>query len=261
VSEQPDSVELVYRNWRGEVRPRKIRPLGAYFGSTQWHPEPQWLLNAVDLEDGATKQFALKDFLGAPHLPSEPRSDVVETLEYERDQALRWVEDAHEALDSFCPPPPRVVRGINDLKSAGFEHTLFGRIEKLREMVADERESRVKHVPVTSRSDDFADLRYVVSDEERRPIAAFRDEETARDFWRPIKNSCFKTLTAAEMVAPHVPSSSCEGQKCPCGAKATRKVGEEEMWDRPIVGHNLTSYVCDEHFWWLMGPSESRKEV
>ena len=117
---------VVYRNHRGEVRTRKLYPLGTYFGATQWHPEPQWLMNAVDLEDGSTKQFALKDFLGAP-------------------------------------------------------------------------------------------------------------------------------TSTAEMVAPHVPSSSCEGQKCPCGAQATRKVGEEEMWDRPIVGHNLTSYICDEHFWWLMG--------
>lgn len=181
----PDSVELVYRNWRGEVRPRKICPLGVYFGSTQWHHEPQWLLNAVDLEDSTTKQFALKDFLGA----------------------LRGETESVRACH-FC--------------------------------------------------ENFVGLRYVVSDEERTILAAFRYEAAARDFWRPIKNSGFKTLAPTEMVAHRAPSSSCEGQKCPCGAQATRKVGEEELWDRPIVGHNLTSYVCDEHFWWLMGPSKPR---
>lgn len=116
-----ETLEVTYRNHRGEVRVRRIVPLGVYFGSTQWHPEPQWLLNAIDAETNTTKQFALKDFLGTPH----------------------------------------------------------------------------------------------------------------------------------------VPSSSCKGQKCPCGEPAARKVGEEEMWDRPIAGHNLTSYICEECFWWLMGPSRT----
>lgn len=117
MSENSDKgIELVYRNHRGEVRTRRIWPLGVYFGSTQWHPERQWLMNAIDLEDDRTvKQFALKDFLGAS-------SDQV----------------------------------------------------------------------------DLSGLRYVVYDEERSVLAAFRDEQEARVFWAPIKNSGFKTLPGGE---------------------------------------------------------------
>lgn len=122
MSENSDKgIELVYRNHRGEVRTRRIWPLGVYFGSTQWHPERQWLMNAVDLEDesGSVKQFALKDFLGTPSVsPSNPV--------------------------------------------------------------------------------DLSSLRYVVYDEERSVLAAFRDEKTARVFWAPIKNSGFKTLPRGE---------------------------------------------------------------
>lgn len=52
-----------YRNWRGEVRERRIVPRGIWFGVTHWHPEPQWLLAALDVESGETRDFALSGFL------------------------------------------------------------------------------------------------------------------------------------------------------------------------------------------------------
>lgn len=64
-AEDPGSIATVtlsYRNWRGEVSDRKIFPTGIRFGSTDWHPEPQWLLTAFDIEKGAYRDFALKDF-------------------------------------------------------------------------------------------------------------------------------------------------------------------------------------------------------
>lgn len=54
-------VVIDYTNWRGERRLRKIRPLtGMQFTKTRWHPEQQWLVQAVD-EDGTVKMFAMKD--------------------------------------------------------------------------------------------------------------------------------------------------------------------------------------------------------
>jgi hypothetical protein len=52
-----------YRNWRGEVRTRTITPLQIWYGANQWHPEPQWLIRALD-QDGHIKDFALSGFLG-----------------------------------------------------------------------------------------------------------------------------------------------------------------------------------------------------
>ncbi len=60
-----DAVQILYTNWRGETALRKIVPWTASgrapfrFGSTDWHPEPQWLLSAIDVEKDQCRDFAL----------------------------------------------------------------------------------------------------------------------------------------------------------------------------------------------------------
>lgn len=54
-------VMIEYTNWRGEKSTRKIIPEKIYFGNTEWHPHPGWLLVAFDLEKGEMRHFALKD--------------------------------------------------------------------------------------------------------------------------------------------------------------------------------------------------------
>ena len=50
-------------------------------------------------------------------------------------------------------------------------------------------------------------------------------------------------------------SESCKGEKCSvCGADATDKLGEEIQSDDPNPNrHNLTAYVCSEHFKMIVG--------
>jgi hypothetical protein len=55
-----------YRNWRGETADRKILPIRVWFGATDWHPEPQWFLRAVDVDRGVERDFALADMHGLP---------------------------------------------------------------------------------------------------------------------------------------------------------------------------------------------------
>lgn len=62
-------VTLTYTNWRGETSERTITPKRVWFGATDWHPEPQWLLTAFDEEKQADRDFALKDF-GHPAAPA-----------------------------------------------------------------------------------------------------------------------------------------------------------------------------------------------
>lgn len=54
-------VWIDYTNYRNERRVREIRPINIWYGTTQWHPEPQWLLDAEDLGSGSTRTFALQD--------------------------------------------------------------------------------------------------------------------------------------------------------------------------------------------------------
>lgn len=59
---QPDQrVTFQYTNWRGETAIRTVIPIRLMFGTTEWHPEPQWLLEALDPEKDADRLFALKD--------------------------------------------------------------------------------------------------------------------------------------------------------------------------------------------------------
>jgi predicted DNA-binding transcriptional regulator YafY len=54
-------VEIEYVNLRGEQSSRRIVPHAIHFGSSEWHPEPQWLLHAEDLRKGERRDFAMKD--------------------------------------------------------------------------------------------------------------------------------------------------------------------------------------------------------
>lgn len=52
-------------------------------------------------------------------------------------------------------------------------------------------------------------------------------------------------------------SKSCDGESChivQCAKPAFAKVGEEILHDDPAKGrHNLTAYVCEEHFRFIFG--------
>lgn len=48
-----------YTNHRGERRWRNVEPRKLYWGRTEWHPEPQWLLHAFDLDKMEDRDFAM----------------------------------------------------------------------------------------------------------------------------------------------------------------------------------------------------------
>lgn len=53
-----------YVNHRGEVAYRLVRPIRIWFGSTVWHPEPQWFLEGFDLERMETRDYAMASMVG-----------------------------------------------------------------------------------------------------------------------------------------------------------------------------------------------------
>jgi predicted DNA-binding transcriptional regulator YafY len=55
----PAFVCIDYTNYRGERSTRIIRPLSIKFMSNEWHREPQWLLEAHDLDKDAIRTFAM----------------------------------------------------------------------------------------------------------------------------------------------------------------------------------------------------------
>ena len=60
-SGQATAIEILYTNYRGETGRRKIIPSALRYGATEYHPEPQWLMDAFDLDKQAERTFALLD--------------------------------------------------------------------------------------------------------------------------------------------------------------------------------------------------------
>jgi len=54
-------IKFAYKNWRGETSTRIAIPTGLWFGSTEWHPDEQWFIKAIDVEKGEIRDFALID--------------------------------------------------------------------------------------------------------------------------------------------------------------------------------------------------------
>lgn len=55
------TVHIVYTNWKGETAERTIVPIELWYGATDYHPEEQWLLRALDIEKNDERNFAIKD--------------------------------------------------------------------------------------------------------------------------------------------------------------------------------------------------------
>ena len=54
-------ISFFYKNYRGELSVRTVTPSRIFWGSTKYHPEPQWIMVAFDHDKFADRDFALKD--------------------------------------------------------------------------------------------------------------------------------------------------------------------------------------------------------
>jgi len=73
ITSSQDQLAFEYVNWsayakasadkKGERGVRRVKPIKLWWGSTQWHPEPQWLLKAMDLDKDAERDFAVKEIV------------------------------------------------------------------------------------------------------------------------------------------------------------------------------------------------------
>jgi hypothetical protein len=54
-------LEFDYINWKGVKGHRSAEVQGIYYGSTKFHKEPQWIMEAYDLDKRESRDFAMKD--------------------------------------------------------------------------------------------------------------------------------------------------------------------------------------------------------
>jgi hypothetical protein len=56
-------ITIRYRNYRGEDSLRRVLPLKIWFGTSEWHPKRQWLMDAYDYNRNAYRTFALQNVI------------------------------------------------------------------------------------------------------------------------------------------------------------------------------------------------------
>lgn len=57
-------LNFIYRNHRGEVRPRRVIPESFHYGRTTYHSnKDQWFMIAFDLDKEKKRWFALEDIV------------------------------------------------------------------------------------------------------------------------------------------------------------------------------------------------------
>jgi hypothetical protein len=54
-------LEFTYSNYKGEIAERRVSARYLWNGETEYHPDPQWLLHAYDIDKAAPRDFAVKD--------------------------------------------------------------------------------------------------------------------------------------------------------------------------------------------------------
>jgi hypothetical protein len=107
-------ITMTYRNYRGEVAQRTVVPTRIWFGSTDWHPEPGWLMSAYDLEKGSDRDFALADcqFADLATPPAAPTCpECGDTGMRDTGGVHPWGEHISVPCDCATPPAAPVKVG------------------------------------------------------------------------------------------------------------------------------------------------------
>ncbi|AIB11820.1 hypothetical protein ABAZ39_07375 [Azospirillum argentinense] len=96
---QGEPLVFTYTNYRGETGTRRAIPIRVYHGATEWHPEPQWLMEAHDVDKDAVRVFAMQD------MGQAQGGDIAWELAELREAAGRVVrETEQDAAGHFIVP-------------------------------------------------------------------------------------------------------------------------------------------------------------
>lgn len=89
---------FTYKNYRGEISRRRIRPSGMEirFGSTEWHPEPQLLMLAYDLDKESFREFAVRD------IDWRSEAEIAEDTWFDPDTETAWSRPTAHSYAMVC---------------------------------------------------------------------------------------------------------------------------------------------------------------
>lgn len=107
-----EKLQFPYTNYAGKYGIRTVEPIRIYFGATEWHPEPQWFLEAFDIEKQAVRDFAFSGIGNADGKIGQAYQVVGLLLDKTGDfvseegqRALNYFSDEKAYDDDFLPWP------------------------------------------------------------------------------------------------------------------------------------------------------------
>lgn len=59
----PKPLKFFYKNWKGEYGYRTVHDPIMWYGSTQYHKEPQWMIKGYDVDKDDIRDFAVNDIV------------------------------------------------------------------------------------------------------------------------------------------------------------------------------------------------------
>lgn len=92
-------IALNYTNWRGQRSLRHIIPKNLFFGSNEWHPEPQWLIAAWDCDKKADRTFTLAGF----SIPGPTNVIAIHGRNRRQSTAYNWCAECFGAASAGSP--------------------------------------------------------------------------------------------------------------------------------------------------------------
>lgn len=210
------TINILYTNHRGETARRRIQPLGLRFGVSARHPDPQWLLEAIDLDKNAERSFALSGLRGDVSAAALPRKSLLDQIHdamrrAEQDGQPELAEWMRKHADEPCPAAIAQFMEIPRMEIPRSLNSTHGWIPPFEPPAA------VPDAPASepSRTDAIEDrfggilpyLRAVVADHERRVypnclilevatmervVAALADAERKREITEELYASSVK---------------------------------------------------------------------
>jgi len=99
------SIKFEYKNYKGEIKIREVKPIGLKFGVTPNITEPEWLLEGMDLDKNEYRCFVLN------HI-SRIIDDKIQRFfcitVYVKDEQQRFLMLHNKKLDKWVPPGGKV---------------------------------------------------------------------------------------------------------------------------------------------------------
>lgn len=64
MDEQFPPLHFTYKNYKGEISKRQVRPLTVWYGKNEpYHTEDAWMMTAYDLDKKALRSFVIKEMI------------------------------------------------------------------------------------------------------------------------------------------------------------------------------------------------------